>query len=394
MVPRSGQPMTEPCRRCGELGCNPELHDGTAAELLWIGLTGALLGATLLGLFFLPLWLPKRGLDETGEPLERIEQDRRMTAILSAWLTGIVAIAALTVFGVTLWKDGALGGLPIPTDRIEWVPELDETDDLVRTLASDSPERSEIAGRHLLELAPRLSVADLTRLVAVYDELDEDARFAVREALRRNEWPLASEALADLYPAIEDLEEREATLAALGRCASPRALRWVLVEETERYRTPGAARQLNVGCVRRAPHALLALAAAHRAERAPVYRALARACDFDPPSFRRDAGAAVADAWMGLEGRDTADPAVAHLAHALACADEALVDRALATVPEGLDDWARAELRLVAYRLGHIDVDTLLAEAEREPALRRTIDAHYEGSAPWRDLVRAEARGR
>ena len=387
------QPVHEPCEHCGERGCVPAMHAEAGSELAWLLTTGGILGATILGLLAVPAWVRRfpRGTSAPGHPKQRHHQDRIVTAVLSALVMATLSLTAVTVAvveatseGRTGWR-GASAGESIGAEELAQILELLEDPDA---------HRAQIARRQLLELAPTLSVRDVGRLRITHDRLADAGhgalgREAIREALRVSEQATASLVLAELYEGM-DHYERERTIAAVGRCASTAAVREVLEKERRRYRTPWLSAQLNIGCVAHVAEPLLGLAAAHPQERPAAYTALARACDHQPAHIRREAGRAIADSWRAqavLPPAERDETSMPLLAHALACADEERFEETLATLPETVHEATHAELRLVAFRRGRVDFETLMDEAAASPSLRALLDAHYEGSAPWQDAV-------
>jgi hypothetical protein len=390
---------TQTCERCGEWGCEPALHPEAGSELAMVATTGALLGGTLVGLLALPLWL--RRFDPVdappGHPRRRLRQDRLATAVVSALTMATVTVAALVVAAVEHYDRGPSSAFTVAEAPREAGSELEE---ILRLIEEGSPAQAVVGMDQLLELAPELSAEEIGEVATVHQRVGaaagwgDDRSHALREALRESDHAEAAAALAAAYPHIEDPVERGQILVTLGRCANPEALGRVIGAETERYRTPELAHLLNVGCVQHVAHELLALADAHPAERPGVYRALSEGCDYRPHGMRDAAGAAIAERWLALSSRAAAEqaaPATHWLAHALACADEGLLDRALETMPPAADEWARTEVAIASYRRGRIDLDTLLDRAAEDDALRRRLREHYEGSAPWRDAVLQEA---
>ncbi len=397
--------MSEPakpiqtCERCGEWGCEPALHPEAGSELAMVATTGGLLGGTLVGLVALPRWL-RRYFEPPdappGDPRRRLHQDRVATAVLSALAMAILALCALVVAGVEHVDRGperAFAGL-----AGEAPPEGSELEEILRLVEHGSPAQAAVGMDQLLELAPELPAAAIDAVASTHERVGpaagwgDDRSRALREALRRSDHAEAANGLAAAYAHIEDPVERGQTLVALGRCADPEALGRVIDAETERYRTPELAHYLNVGCVHHVAHELLALADAHPAERPGVYRALSEGCDFRPHEVRDGAGAAIAERWLALSSRSAAEqaaPATHWLAHALACADEELLDRALTTMPPAADEWTRAEVAIASYRRDRRSLDSLLQQATEDEALRRKLDEHYEGSAPWEDPAMA-----
>lgn len=392
-------PTTRPCDRCGEWGCEPSLHPEAGSELAMVATAGALLGATLLGLLALPAWLRRfERVDEPpGHPRHRLRQDRVMTAAISATAMAVFSLSALVVTGVMLWHEGPATAWSGPPASAHAGTELEE---VLALIEDGSPADAALGMEQLAELAPELTAGQVLAVAEVHARIgpalgyETERSLALREALRRSERSTATAAagLAEAYAHLEDPAERARTLVALGQCADPEALKRVIAVERERYRTPELAHHLNTGCVRHVAHELLALAEAHPPERASVYRALADACDFQPERLQAEAGAAIAERWLALSSRppaEQASPAVHALAHALACADEALLDEALASIPPHADRWTRAEVAIAEFRRGRSELEALLARAAADEALRRHLDAHYEGSAPWQDAVRA-----
>ena len=361
-----------------------------------VATTGAFLGGTLLGLLALPAWLRRfeRVDAPPGDPRRRLRQDRVVTALLSALAMATLTVSALVVVGVEYWSQGR------PSAWAGVAPENElvgtEIDEILALIETGSPTQAAVGMEQLLELVAGLPVEAIDAVAAAHERVgmaigwSHERSHALRDALRRSEYPEAAAALADGYEHIEDENERRQTLGALGRCADPAALIRVIDSERERYRTPLIAERIITGCIHHVTHELLALANAHPAERSGVYEAMADACDFQPQPMQSSAGAAIAEQWVALGERtegEQAIPANHWLAHALACASDELLEQALTTVPPGADDWTRAEVELAAYRRRVIDMDTLLQRALENPALRRRLQEHYAGSAPWEDPV-------
>ncbi len=389
---------TRPCERCGEWGCEPTLHPEEGSELAMVATSGAVLGGILFGLLALPAWLRRFEQPDAppGDPRWRLAQDRRVTGVLSALTMATFTIAALTV--------GVVEGLDrrpstVLDSTVGESPAGTELEEILALIQEGSPTQAAIGMDQLAEIAPELEGEDIGRVAESYgrvmemlDSADERSR-ALRAVLLRSDEPEAVIGLAASYDAIDDPETRLEVLLALGHCADPESLARVVDAETERYRTPELARQVNRGCVPEVAHSLLELADAHVPERPGVYHGLANACDYRPQQTQEKAGAAIAERWLSLgqaAPAEQAAPSVEWLAHALACASPALLDQALDTIPEHVDEWTRAEVHIAAYRRGRLGTEALLERATTDRALRRRLQDMYEGTAPWEDPVLLE----
>lgn len=390
----STQP-TQPCERCGEWGCEPALHPEKGSELAMVATMGALLGGTLLGLVALPAWLRRFEQPDAppGDPRWRLAQDRRVTGVVSALAMATITLGALTVAAVETFERGPSTVLH---ETVGDAPRGTEMEEILHLIEEGSPTEAAVGMEQLAELAPDIEGDVVGQVAETYGRVmellgwaDERSR-SLRTVLLRSDEPEAAIGLAASYDDIDDADTRLEVLRALGHCADPESLGAVIASETERYRTPELAQQIDQGCVPEVAHALLALADAHVPERPGVYRGLAEACDALPRRTQAKAGAAIGERWLALGSRPPAEqaaPAVDWLAHAVACADEALLDQALATIPEHADEWARAEVQIVAYRRGRLKTEALLDLAETDRALRRRLQDMYEGTAPWEDPV-------